>query len=273
MRPYACVVPAAFASFAASAVVPRLGPEWLDPATILDNLVGWLGPWAVLGVCAIVFAETGLLVGFFLPGDSLLFTLGMFVGAGKIQMPLGLVLGLLFCAAVIGNSTGYLIGRRAGPRVFDRPDSRFFRQEHVERTRVFFDRHGGKAIILAQFVPIVRTFTPVAAGVGRMNFRHFIAFNMLGALLWAVGVTVLGVWLGRFEFVQHNIEYILLAIIAISITPMVVEFARGRAELRRVRAIARTLPTASGQPVAGQPVAGTEQVATTAPTTVAGQPV
>ena len=183
-----------------------IGPDWLDPATILDNLVGWLGPWAVLGVCAIIFAETGLLVGFFLPGDSLLFTLGMFVGAGTIGMPLWQVLIFLFCAAVIGNSTGYTIGYRAGPKVFDRPDSRFFRHEHVERTKAFFAKHGGKAIILAQFVPIVRTFTPVAAGVGRMSFRHFITFNMIGALLWAVGVTLLGVWLGGFPFVRHNIE-------------------------------------------------------------------
>ena len=225
-----------------------IGPDWLDPATILDNLVGWLGPWAVLGVCAIIFAETGLLVGFFLPGDSLLFTLGMFVGAGTIGMPLWQVVILLFCAAVIGNSTGYTIGYRAGPKVFDRPDSRFFRREHVDRTHAFFAKHGGKAIILAQFVPIVRTFTPVAAGVGRMRFRHFITFNMIGAVLWAVGVTLLGVWLGGFPFVRNNIEYILLSIIFISITPMIIEFARSRAQLRRMRALAaaQAEPSATG---------------------------
>jgi membrane-associated protein len=223
------------------APVPMIGPDWLDPATILENLVSWLGPWAVLGVCAIIFAETCLLVGFFLPGDSLLFTLGMFVGAGTIGVPLPLVLALTFTAAVVGNSTGYFIGHRAGPRVFDRPDSRFFKKEHVERTHAFFEKHGGKAIILAQFVPIVRTFTPVMAGVGRMSFRHFIAFNMIGALLWAVGVTLLGVWLGGFAFVRHNIEYILLAIIFVSIAPMIVEFLRGRAALRRVRHLAETV--------------------------------
>jgi membrane-associated protein len=229
------------AATAALAPVPMLGPDWLDPATILDNLVGWLGPWAVLGVCAIIFAETGLLVGFFLPGDSLLFTLGMFVGAGKIGMPLWLVLTLLFAAAVIGDSTGYAIGHRAGPKVFDRPNSRFFRHEHVERTQAFFAKHGGKAIILARFVPIVRTFTPVAAGVGRMNYRHFLSFNVIGGLLWAVGVTLLGVWLGRFSFVQHNIEYILLGIIFASIAPMIIEYLRSRAELRRVRGLAATI--------------------------------
>lgn len=222
----------------AAGPVPAIGPDWLDPATIITNLVGWLGPWAVLGVCAIIFAETGLLVGFFLPGDSLLFTLGMFVGAGTIGMPLPLVLALTFTAAVAGNSTGYFIGHRAGPKVFDRPDSRLFRQEYVDRTEEFFAKHGGKAIILAQFVPIVRTFTPVMAGVGRMRYRHFFVFNLIGALLWAVGVTLLGVWLGRFAFVQHNIEYILLTIIAVSVAPMVIEYARNRAELRRVKALA-----------------------------------
>jgi len=218
--------------------VRTLGPEWLDPATILTNLVDWLGPWAVLGVVAVIFAETGLMIGFFLPGDSLLFTLGMFVGSGVIDMPLWQVLPLMFAAAVLGNSTGYLIGYRAGPRIFDRPDSRLFKREHIDRTHAFFEKHGGKAIILAQFVPIVRTFTPVAAGVGRMNFRHFITFNMIGALLWGVGVTTLGYWLGGFAFVQHNIEYILLAIIFASVAPMVVEGLKKRAEIRQIRALA-----------------------------------
>ncbi len=217
--------------------VPALGPDWLDPGTILTNLIDMLGPWAVLGVCAIIFAETGLLIGFFLPGDSLLFTLGMFVGAGTIGVPLPVVLALTFAAAVLGNSTGYFIGHRAGPKIFDRPDSRFFKKEFVERTQAFFAKHGGKAIILAQFVPIVRTFTPVMAGVGRMSFRRFISFNIIGALFWAVGVTLLGYWLGSFPFVQKNIEYILLGIIFISVAPMLIEYLRKRAEMRRVRAL------------------------------------
>lgn len=221
------------AGLATRGPVHTLGPEWLDPSTIITNLVGWLGPWAVVGVCAVIFAETGLLVGFFLPGDSLLFTLGMFVGSGDIDTPLGVVLPVVFVAAVVGNSTGYLIGSRVGPKVFDRPDSRFFKREYVDRTHAFFERHGGKAIVLAQFVPIVRTFTPVAAGVGRMNYRHFVTYNLLGALLWAVGVTSLGYWLGGFAFVQHNIEYILIAIVLISVVPMVVEALRKGAEIRR----------------------------------------
>lgn len=220
-------------SLAAYGPVHTLGPDWLDPSTIITNLVGWLGAWAVVGVCAVIFAETGLLIGFFLPGDSLLFTLGMFVGSGDIGTPLGVVLPVVFVAAVLGNSTGYLIGHRVGPRVFDRPDSRFFKREYVDRTHAFFERHGGKAIILAQFVPIVRTFTPVAAGVGRMNYRHFVTYNLIGALLWAVGVTSLGYWLGGFAFVQHNIEYILVAIVLVSVVPMIVEALRKGREVRR----------------------------------------
>ncbi len=218
--------------------VQALGPSWLDPNTIITNLVSWLGAWAVVGVCAVIFAETGLLIGFFLPGDSLLFTLGMFVGSGDIDTPLGVVLPVVFTAAVVGNSTGYLIGRRVGPRVFDRPDSRFFKREYVDRTHAFFERHGGKAIVLAQFVPIVRTFTPVAAGVGRMNYRHFVTYNLIGALLWAVGVTSLGYWLGSFSFVQHNIEYILVGIVLISVVPMLIEALRKGREVRQ--AVAET---------------------------------
>ncbi len=257
----------AAAALPALGPAPMLGPDWLDPGTILENLISWLGPWAVLGVAAIVFAETGLLVGFFLPGDSLLFTLGMFVGAGTITTPLPVVLAVLFVAALLGNSTGYLIGRRAGPKVFDRPDSRLFKQEHVTRTHDFFAKHGGKAIVLAQFVPIVRTFTPVMAGVGKMRYRHFFLFNLVGALLWAVGVTLLGVWLGRFPFVQHNIEYILLAIIGISVAPMLVEYLRNRAALRRVQALAAAAPTAAAPstPAPGTPAPGTPAPSSEAP--------
>ena len=220
-------------SDALATILPALGPSWLDPGTILTNLVDWLGPWAVVGVCLVIFAETGLMVGFFLPGDSLLFTLGMFVGSGVVSAPLAVVLPLMFVSAVIGNSTGYLIGYRVGPRVFDRPDSRLFKREYIDRTHEFFERHGGKAIVLAQFVPIVRTFTPVAAGVGRMSYRHFFGYNLIGALLWGVGVTSLGYWLGSFPFVERNIEYILIAIVLASVAPMVVEALRRRNRSRR----------------------------------------
>ena len=199
---------------------PMLGPEWLDATFIIKAFVGWIGPWAILGVMLVIFAETGLLIGFFLPGDSLLFTLGMFVGTGAIGVHIWVAAPLVWLAAVAGNQTGYLIGRKAGPAIFNKPDSRLFKQEYVERTSDFFERHGGKAVTLAQFVPIVRTFTPVIAGVGKMNYRHFITFNILGATFWAFGITWLGYFLGSFEWIRENIDTMILVIVFISVAPM-----------------------------------------------------
>ena len=208
-----------------------LGPEWLDP----DTIIHWFGPLAVLGILAIVFAETGLLVGFFLPGDSLLFTAGMLAATGFITMDLWLLCLLIFLAAFAGDQTGYLIGRKAGPRVFSRPDSRLFKQEYVDKTYAYFDRYGGRTIIIARFVPIVRTFAPVAAGVGKMHYRTFITYNVIGALLWGVGVTVLGYFLGQITFVQQNIEFILIGIVGLSVLPIVIELMRARSQSRDPR--------------------------------------
>ena len=211
--------------------VPLLGPSWLDPDTILR----YFGPLAVIAVLAMVFAETGLLVGFFLPGDSLLFTAGMLTATGFIQMNIWLLCLLIFMAAITGNTTGFLIGRKAGPRVFNKPDSRLFKQEYVDKTYAYFDKYGGRTIVLAQFVPIVRTFAPVAAGVGKMSYRHFMAYNVLGALLWGVGVTQLGYWLGQIPFVQENIELILIGIVGASVLPIVLELLRSRSKSRNER--------------------------------------
>ena len=199
---------------------PMLGPEWLDAANLITTIVKWFGPWAILGVMLVIFAETGLLIGFFLPGDSLLFTLGMFVGTGAVGVHIWVAAPLVWLAAVAGNQTGYLIGRKAGPAIFNKPDSRLFKQEYVERTSDFFERHGGKAVTLAQFVPIVRTFTPVIAGVGKMHYRHFITFNVLGATFWAFGITWLGYFLGSFEWIRENIDTMILVIVFISVAPM-----------------------------------------------------
>lgn len=211
--------------------VPALGPEWLDP----DTIITWFGPLAVVGILAIVFIETGLLIGFFLPGDSLLFTAGMLTATGFISTPLWLLCLLIFIAAFAGDQVGYLIGRSAGPKIFSRPDSRLFKQEYVDKTYSYFDRYGGRTIILARFVPIVRTFAPVAAGVGKMRYRTFIAYNAVGALLWGVGVTVLGYWLGQITFVQENIEFILVGIVALSVVPIVVELLRAKSANRDSR--------------------------------------
>ena len=201
-----------------------LGPEWLQP----DSILQWLGPWALVGLALIVFAECGLLIGFFLPGDSLLFTAGLFVADGAIRSPLWLVCALLVLAAVLGNACGYWIGRSAGPAVFERPRSRMFRPEHVVKTQEFFDRYGNRAIVLGRFVPIVRTFITVMAGVGRMEPRRYLTYSVIGGVAWAAGVTVLGYWLGQFAFVKANIEFMIIAIVIASILPMVVEIVRAR---------------------------------------------
>ncbi|MDQ1293956.1 MAG: rane-associated protein [Actinomycetota bacterium] len=198
--------------------------DWLDPEKILDAL----GPWAMWGTAAILFAECGLLLGFFLPGDSLLFTLGMFIGSGDIDQPLWLACLALTSAAFLGNVVGYEIGKAAGPAVFNRPDSRLFRKEYVDKTVAFFDRHGPRAIVLARFVPIVRTFITVTAGVGRMDRRRYLVYSGIGALLWATGVTLLGNALGTVEFVREYIEVIFIGIVLLSVVPVFVELLRER---------------------------------------------
>ncbi len=204
--------------------VLALGPEWLRP----DTIITWLGPWALVGLALIVFAECGLLIGFFLPGDSLLFTAGLFVASGAIASPLWVVCAVLVAAAVLGNACGYWIGRTAGPAVFDKPRSRLFKPQHVAKTQEFFDRYGTRAIVLGRFVPIVRTFITVMAGVGRMDARRYLTYSVLGGVLWAAGVTLLGYWLGQFAFVKANIELILILIVVASVLPMVVEVLRAR---------------------------------------------
>jgi membrane-associated protein len=204
--------------------VYALGPEWLKPDTILE----WLGPWALAGLALIIFAECGLLLGFFLPGDSLLFTAGLFVADGAIASPLWAVCALLVAAAVIGNACGYWIGRSAGPAVFDKPRSRLFKPQHVAKTQEFFDRYGNRAIVLGRFVPIVRTFITVMAGVGRMDARRYLTYSVIGGVAWAAGVTLLGFWLGQFTIVKNNIELMLVLIVLLSVLPMIIELVRGR---------------------------------------------
>lgn len=206
-----------------------LGPSWLDP----DYLITTFG---LIGVLVIVFAESGLLIGFFLPGDSLLFTTGLLVTAGKIDMPLWLVCTLIVMAAIIGDQVGYLFGRKVGPALFKRPDSRLFKQENVEKAHDFFEKYGPKSLVLARFVPIVRTFTPIIAGVSRMNYRSFVTFNVIGGILWGAGVTLLGAALGKVAFVHENIEAILILIVLISVVPIVIEFLRARSKGRKASA-------------------------------------
>jgi membrane-associated protein len=203
-----------------------LGPQWLDPSYIVSSL----GPWALLGVALIIFAECGLLIGFFLPGDSLLFITGLFAASGLISTPLWLACVVLAVAAFAGNACGFYIGRAAGPAIFDKPDSRLFKRENVDRTHKFFEKYGNRAIVLGRFVPIVRTFITVMAGVGRMDARRFLVFSAIGGVLWAVGVTLLGAVLGQFQFVKSNIEAILILVVLVSLIPIGIEALQARRE-------------------------------------------
>ena len=204
--------------------VRALGPDWLDPQQMIESL----GPWAMIGITAIIFAECGLLIGFFLPGDSLLFVAGLLIASGFIDTPIALACLIFTVAAVAGNLVGYWIGRKAGPALFRRPDSRLFRQEYVDKTQHFFDHYGARAIVLARFVPIVRTFITAMAGVGRMDYRSYVLYSTLGGVLWATGLTLLGYFLGNVTFIAENIEAIAIGIVLLSVIPIYFELRRHR---------------------------------------------
>jgi membrane-associated protein len=189
-----------------------------------EHLVNTFG---LIGVLLIVFAECGLLIGFFLPGDSLLFTAGL-LAAGGLIAPLWVLLVLIPIAAIAGNLVGYWIGYRAGPAIFNKPDSRLFKAEYVEKSHAFFERYGARTILLARLVPIVRTFATVMAGTSRMNFRIFALYSVIGGIVWGVAVTWLGHALGNVGWIKNNIELIAVLIVLVSIIPIVIEVLRGR---------------------------------------------
>lgn len=194
------------------------------------ELVSTFGAYALVAVLVIVFAECGLLVGFFLPGDSLLFMTGLFIADGSIRTPLWLACVLVAAAAVLGNAVGYAIGWRLGPSVFDKPESRLFRPKHVARTHEFFEKYGTRAIFLARFVPIVRTFITVMAGVGRMDRRAYFTASTIGGIVWGAGVVLLGHALGGVDAVKDNIELALVGIVLLSVIPIGLEWLRARRE-------------------------------------------
>jgi membrane-associated protein len=193
--------------------------------------------FGLIGLFIIIFAESGLLIGFFLPGDSLLFTAGA-VSAGvltsqvDVQFNLWILLAGVFVAAVAGDQVGYLFGRKVGPTLFRRPDSRLFKQEYIDKAQGFFDHYGPKAIVMARFVPIVRTFCPIVAGVGRMRYSVFVRFNVIGGLLWGVGVTLLGYFFGQIDVVRDNIEVAIVGVVLISLLPVGIEVLRHRRAAR-----------------------------------------
>jgi membrane-associated protein len=207
--------------------------EIIDVVLHLDaHLNDWaaqLGPWTYVLLFAIVFAETGLVVTPFLPGDSLLFAVGALAATEGSPIDVVSVTLLLLVAAILGDAVNYSIGKFLGPKVFTR-DSRFLKREHLERTQRFYERHGGKTIILARFIPIVRTFAPFVAGIGRMEYRRFALFNVTGAIAWVVGFVAAGNFFGNLPIVKRNFHYVILAIIVLSVLPAAFEWWRARRE-------------------------------------------
>jgi membrane-associated protein len=205
-----------------------LAPEWLSPDYLIKT-------FSLPGILLIVFAESGLFA--FLPGDSLLFTAGLFVAEGTyITQPLWLVCTLIVLAAVIGDQVGYMIGKFFGPRLFSRPDSKLFKQENLDKAHEFMEKYGPKAIVLARFVPIVRTFAPIVAGAGRMKYRTFLTYNIIGGVAWGSGVTLAGYWLGQIEVIKTNVEAILVLIVLVSVVPIIIEVLRERSKKKRAAA-------------------------------------
>ncbi len=192
---------------------------------LVQNLLA--SPLGTAALVGIVFAETGLLIGCFLPGDSLLFTIGVASGAAGVNVYA--LAGLLMCAAIIGDNVGYYLGRAAGPHIFNRPKSRFFNPENLRRTHAFYEKYGARAVVYARFVPIIRTCTPFISGVARMPYPKFLVFSLFGGSLWIASMTTLGYKLGQVAIVRQNFEKVVIGIVVISVLPIVIEAFKARA--------------------------------------------
>ncbi|MBX0299014.1 VTT domain-containing protein [Cryobacterium sp. 1639] len=207
------------------------GIDFLDS----EWLIGWFGSFVLIGVAAVVFVETGFIVLSFLPGDSLLFTVGLLTATGDVPVPIWVTCAIIFVAAFAGDQLAYGIGRKAGPAVFAREQNRFFNPKNVERTNAFFAKHGGKAVIIARFLPVFRAFVPLAAGVGKMSYRTFVTFNLIGAFAWGVGLTLVGYLLGQIQFVADYSEYFIIGIVLLSGIPILTELYKAGREAMRNR--------------------------------------
>ena len=196
----------------------------------LANLVAQYGMWVYAIVFLIIFCETGLVVTPFLPGDSLLFVAGALSALPENDLNVHILVLLITCAAIIGDAVNYAIGQFFGNKLFGNPKSKIFKQSYLDKTHAFYEKHGGKTIILARFVPIIRTFAPFVAGMGKMSYRHFAIFNVVGGIIWATLFTYAGFLFGGFEFVQNNLKLLIVAIIIVSIIPGVVEVWRNRSK-------------------------------------------
>jgi membrane-associated protein len=215
--------------------------HYLNPKVLIDTLLDWLGVYVYFGLFFIIFAETGLAIGFFLPGDSLLVVAGLFAAAGKLNLWIMLV--SLFVAAVVGDAVGYYSGRKMGKAIFSRPKSRLFNPKHLEKAHAFYEKYGGKTIIIARFVPIVRTFAPIVAGAAEMSYKKFLAYNIFGGLFWVTSMLFAGYFLGGlvetmvqnlfgiegFKLEDH-IDKVVIVIVFLSILPMIFEYLKSRRE-------------------------------------------
>ncbi len=212
-----------------------------SPLLDAEALISGFG---LLGIMATVFAESGLIVCFFLPGDSLLFTAGLLVANDQfLHQPLWVVMLAIAVAAVLGDQFGYAFGRKVGGALFRRPNSRFFKQENAERAQQFMLKHGPKALVMARFIPVFRTFIPITAGVGHMAYRTFFLFNVIGAVLWSGSLTLVGYYLGQIAFVRDNIEAIVIGIVLVSGIPIIVEGIKMRRRTRSAAAAAQETTT------------------------------
>lgn len=220
----------------------------LNPKVLIDWMLNLLGPWVYGGLFLIVFAETGLAIGFFLPGDSLLVVCGLFAAAGKLNVWLMWV--LLFIAAVVGDAVGYYSGRKVGPAIFSRPKSRFFNPKHLQKAHTFYEKHGGKTIILARFVPIVRTFAPIVAGAADMSYRQFAIYNVVGGFAWVTSMLFAGYFLGGVVesavrnifgvegfLLEDHIDKVVIVVVILSILPIIFEYIKARRENKKEAAI------------------------------------
>ena len=225
--------------------------DYLNPKILIDWMLLKLGVWVYLGLFFIVFAETGLAIGFFLPGDSLLVVAGLFAAAGKLNLAVLMI--TLFVAAVVGDAVGYYSGRRVGPAIFSRPKSRFFNPKHLKKAHDFYEKHGGKTIIIARFVPIVRTFAPIVAGAADMSYKQFVTYNIVGGFAWVMSMLLAGYFLGGLveQFVrsvfgiegfllEDHIDKVVIVVVFLSILPIIFEFIKARREKKHAASAAET---------------------------------
>ena len=204
-----------------SAMTNAIFAVGLDPQKLLESV-------GLIGLFIVIFAESGILIGFFLPGDSLLFTVGLMIGGGVIQTPIWVACLAISISAVIGDQIGYFIGKKSGPKVFNKPESKLFSHKNVERAENFFQKYGAKAVIFAHYVPIMRTFIPVAAGVGNMKYSYYLRNNIIGALSWGISVPLIGYFLGNIAFIREHVIVVTLVLIALSFIPVTMEVIKAR---------------------------------------------